>query len=74
MIKLCVEEYCHECPDFTPVVETHELEMFDATIEVATNVLCKFKKRCAAVERHLRKELSKGDGFVSRENSEDDGK
>lgn len=72
MIELKVENYCHDCADFTPTIDNYELETFDGTIEVTTNVLCKFKKRCAAVERYLRKELSKGDVNVSGKNSEDD--
>lgn len=72
MIELCIEEYCHDCLDFTPVVDKNGVESFylDADL-VKMSILCKFRKRCAAVEKHISKVLKKkkeentGDGSVS---------
>lgn len=64
-INLNVEEYCHNCPDFEPVTEKEKLHMegFDPGTYTNVNkticettVECKYKKRCAAQIRYLRKQ------------------
>ena len=67
MIELKVEEYCHNCPSFEPESssETEHLEttydpMFIKTIAISTVVntvvTCKYRRRCAAMFRYLKKQ------------------
>ena len=74
MIKLGLEAYCKDCIEFTPILENRERIYFNDREACNNVVICQYKKRCAAIERYLRKELSKGNGNAPGENSEDDGK
>ena len=55
MIRLNVEEYCHQCLDFTPdVIPT--VRLFGDDDEHArsdTIVQCEYRKRCAGIKRYL---------------------
>ena len=58
MIKLKVEGYCHECPDFDARVNTKidELTNGDEVIRVInTTVTCTHATRCKAIKRYLEK-------------------
>lgn len=51
MIKLQVEEYCSNCPEFEPYVDRDVLEYYDFNLnevytEVNTIVSCEHKDRC----------------------------
>lgn len=60
MIRLNIEEYCQSCLDFNPDVipptrtADNENELTDTIIQ------CKYRKRCAGIERHLR-QVMKGE-------------
>lgn len=66
MIKLKVEEYCHDCPDFeADVVKTDKVcvsnydWLTDSRVEltrVETIVTCSHANRCRAVKRYLEKQ------------------
>lgn len=59
MIRLEVEDYCHECLDFTPDVIKPEREVSEdikGKHHVAytdTIIQCKHKRRCAGIKRFL---------------------
>lgn len=60
MIQLDIEPYCHNCPDFVPDVRSgNEIQTFDGNYHSDTMVFCKHERRCAAVERYIRKEYEK---------------
>lgn len=68
MIQLDVKEYCHECPEFTPVLG-EVLENWNLAV-VNTPVTCKYDKECSVVKvkgelRNLRYiELEEGYDFM----------
>lgn len=62
MIKLDVEPYCHECPDFEPVKEGPETTVFRSEpndgmskiIEMNDTVVrCKYQSRCRTISDYL---------------------
>ena len=56
MIKLSVEEYCHQCMDFVPDVtepERHFIAGSDEIIQSDTIVQCKYRRRCEAIKKYL---------------------
>lgn len=59
MIRLNVEEYCQSCLDFNPDVipptrtADNENELTDTIVQ------CKYRKRCAGIERHLLRQILK---------------
>lgn len=64
MIKLNVEEYCHECEGFEPErVDTGYYLSFNEII----NVECRYKRRCAAMYRHLEKKFKANKGANNAE-------
>lgn len=54
MIRLNVEEYCQSCLDFHPDVIPPTRATDEDNSLTDTIVLCKYRKRCAGIERHLR--------------------
>ena len=66
MIKLKVEEYCHNCPDFeADVTKTDKVYasnydwLTDSRVELTrsdTIVTCAHANRCRAVKRYLEKQ------------------
>ena len=62
MIKIEVEDYCHNCLDFQADVTKPE-RMYHEDIEVVqigdTVVRCEYRKRCAGIERHLKQHMKK---------------
>lgn len=59
MIKLDVEDYCHECPAFEPNVDTtswYDPLTQEETIR-DTVILCRYRKRCASMMRYLTRKL-----------------
>ena len=60
MITLKVEEYCHNCPDFSAKVAVKEKEKVceaeNLKIRVCeTTVTCSHAKRCEGIKRYLDK-------------------
>lgn len=57
MIKLCVEDYCQNCTDFEPDVETYTT-VSAGKICNQTNVSCEHRQRCKKLVEYLRKEAN----------------
>lgn len=56
MIKLIVEEYCQECPEFTPDIEqTIARSWDDKGMILYTTVFCKYAYRCRQMEKFFKK-------------------
>lgn len=55
MIRLNVEEYCHQCLDFTPDVipPARSTAENGEHIQTDTIIQCKYRKRCAGIKRFL---------------------
>ena len=56
MIRISVEEYCHQCQDFVPDVIPPERAFAvdgDEIIQTDTIVQCKYRKRCMAITKYL---------------------
>jgi hypothetical protein len=55
MIRINVEEYCHQCLDFTPdVIEPTKTYVGNEEIILSdTIVQCKYRKRCSNMFRFL---------------------
>lgn len=51
MVALSVENYCHNCSDFKPVVE----KRYIAGGPCNQFIHCKYSKRCRVIEEHIRK-------------------
>lgn len=60
MIRLNVEEYCQSCLDFNPDVIPPTRSSDDENELTNTIIQCKYRKRCAGIERHLR-QIIKGE-------------
>lgn len=62
MIKLEVEDYCHDCPRFEAVTK------FDRCFYAGNNIIssytiveCKNKIQCAEISKYIEKELNNGE-------------
>lgn len=60
MIKLSIEEYCHNCPDFEAEVEKDTVEVYDfdsfgTTEKTDTTIKCANCERCDAIRQYLAK-------------------
>lgn len=56
MIRVNVEQYCHQCLDFTPdVTAPTRGHTNDGKLEYQTDTIieCKYRKRCAGIKRYL---------------------
>lgn len=55
MIKIDVEDYCHQCQDFHPdaVQATKVMSANGEYILTDTLVRCEYRKRCASLMRYL---------------------
>ena len=69
MIRLSVEDYCHNCPEFEIDIKVdnttfHGRNMItgDTFTEKQINrtIRCKHKERCLAIANHISEKLSKG--------------
>ena len=55
MIRLNVEDYCHQCMDFDPDV-TQAKRMFTDDDDIAltdTIIQCEHRRRCEAIKKYL---------------------
>lgn len=58
MIKLNIEEYCHNCPDFEVSVDkTHAYCAEYALDWFTTEITCKHRSRCKEIKSYLEKEI-----------------
>lgn len=63
MIKLLVEDYCHECRGFEADVKRTTALCSDGTRYNETTIKCANHKRCEDMKRYLEKQLKeKGNG------------
>lgn len=55
MIRVEVEEYCHNCLDFSPDVTRPERVNMALYGECWTDTIvrCEYRKRCASIKRYL---------------------
>lgn len=66
MIRLDVEQYCHECPDFEPDVQRPEKDILYGSdpsgrslqlVSMSDTIIrCKYRDRCRALSRYLEKQ------------------
>lgn len=62
MISLQVESYCDNCDGFEPVViHTKSFSFVDNSEESNTIVKCDNARKCAAIYRHIQKEVGNKD-------------
>lgn len=58
MIRLVVEPYCQDCPNFEPHVE--KLDLGDFMEErYDTTVYCEFGERCRLMEKRIKRLMEK---------------
>lgn len=55
MIKLNVENYCDNCPDFDPKVDV----LISSAYPNFTYVICEHRNRCDAIAKHIEQVLKK---------------
>lgn len=66
MIRLYVQNYCHDCPEFDPDVEKDTIYsenylMGERTTHTHTYIYCKHKDRCASMIKFLKKRREEKD-------------
>lgn len=63
MIRIDVEEYCHQCQDFHPdVIPASKVTIGnDEVILTDTLVKCEFRKRCSSMMRFLTNQQNRGE-------------
>ena len=52
MIKLDVEKYCHNCPNFTEHVESCVIR-FGKCVENSHVITCEYSGRCTQIKKYL---------------------
>lgn len=57
MIKLFVEDYCHNCTDFDPYVNKSNFECDMGRYLTDTDITCKHAERCEEIKTYLEKEI-----------------
>lgn len=59
MIQLNVEEYYHQCLDFSPnAIGPRRIETLDGELVLGdTIVQCEHRKRCAGIKRYLDQQM-----------------
>lgn len=59
MIKLLVEDYCHECPEFYPekIYDSDAYREFGPNVGnmYDTYVACEYRKRCRTIAKYMEK-------------------
>lgn len=70
MIRLYVQNYCHDCPEFEPDVEKDTIYsenylMGKRTTHTQTDIYCKHRDRCASMVEFL-EERKKNDEFSDK--------
>lgn len=59
MIKLEVEEYCHNCPHFKPEVKNIETFYFNMDKQIEQHVTCKHCEICAQIAEHIKNKIKR---------------
>ena len=60
MIKLQIEKYCHNCPEFEAQVDkTYFLYLTDP--EIHTIVTCEHRGKCECIRKYFEDEQEKGE-------------
>ena len=59
MIRIDVEEYCHQCLDFSPdVIKPQRIEKADGELVFGDTIIqCEYRKRCAGITRFLERKI-----------------
>lgn len=59
MIRIDVEEYCHQCLDFSPdLIKPQRLEVNDQEhMYTDTVIQCAYRKRCGGIKRYLESQM-----------------
>lgn len=59
MIRVEVEDYCQQCLDFSPDVANATRVMApDGELVLGDTIIrCEYRKRCASIERFLKKQI-----------------
>lgn len=62
MICINVEEYCHQCLDFSPDVVKPQRVIMENGEQTHTDTIiqCEHRKRCSSIERYLRQQMKDG--------------
>lgn len=58
MIKLKVEEYCHNCSDFKPLVDKECYESGYGSCYKDTTITCKYAERCEVIAEYFKKQVN----------------
>lgn len=53
-IKLCVEDYCHSCPNFEAEVEKTVVNEYGDPVIVLTDIYCQHRNICKNISNHLK--------------------
>ena len=53
MIKLIVDDYCQNCPEFEATMETQSYKDFYGELVVYHNVKCRYDERCKHIKDYL---------------------
>ncbi len=67
MIRLYVEAYCHNCPNFEPAVEKLDCGYCDTVLN-ETVVKCEHHDRCANQMEYFRLEIVRGKKTDEKDN------
>jgi len=54
MIKLDVDDYCHDCPEFEPELERLYIEDINFDRHVDTRITCDNQHKCRHIMRYLK--------------------
>lgn len=59
-IKLALEEYCYECPNFKPkVIDDYPWPCESREQAFSRSVVCESRNLCRQIERYLSKQMNK---------------
>lgn len=61
MIRLKVEEYCHDCRHFVPELDTNSIFENGYYVTTDTTIRCEFWDRCAVIARHMEEKRKGGE-------------
>lgn len=53
MIEICVEEYCHGCPEFEPGAKKALFYSDDVLAEAQTEIVCVHQEKCESIRQYL---------------------
>ena len=53
MIRLIVEDYCHNCPEFEPAINKAKFLLDTTVVTTDTNIKCQHANRCKNIKKCL---------------------